>query len=64
MTVFIVLAAFWLALALAITGLLLAARHSRLVYGLLFGAKPTADLHQFVAGHPQSDNEQDSRLVA
>lgn len=64
MTVLIVLAAAWLATTLAITVLLLGARRSHLIYRVLFGRKPMAEVHQLVTAPSPSTIEQAARLVA
>lgn len=64
MTVLIVFAASWLVMTLAITGLFLGARRSHVLYCLLFGAKPSAEVHTFATASNQASSGQDSRLVA
>ena len=63
-TVLIVLAVAWLATTLAITVLLLGARRSHLIYRMLFGPKPMAEVHQLVTAPSPPTTERAPRLVA
>lgn len=64
MAILIVIAASWLLMTLTITAMLMGAKRSNVLYRMLFGAKPNAEIHQLTIVSSLPANEQDSRLVA